>query len=100
MHLTSAHQFPLFLPDLPVSEQRKDLYARIRDRPDEVRDLLKAVHTVRARLQHNPFAVRGVQTQPAKAPALCGTPKGLRQVHYSHISGQSLPVIRACRVCA
>src|ERR1700722_7307666 len=27
LHITSAHQFPLFLPDLPVSEQRKDLYA-------------------------------------------------------------------------
>jgi CubicO group peptidase (beta-lactamase class C family) len=27
LHLTTAHQFPLFLPDLPVSEQRKDLYA-------------------------------------------------------------------------
>jgi len=27
LHITVAHQFPLFLPDLPVSEQRKDLYA-------------------------------------------------------------------------
>src|ERR1022692_2675667 len=27
LHITTAHQFPLFLPDLPVSEQRKDLYA-------------------------------------------------------------------------
>jgi len=27
MHITTAHQFPLFQPDLPVSEQRKDLYA-------------------------------------------------------------------------
>jgi len=27
LHLTTAHQFPPFLPDLPVSEQRKDLYA-------------------------------------------------------------------------
>jgi CubicO group peptidase (beta-lactamase class C family) len=27
LHLTTAHQFPTFLPDLPVSEQRKDLYA-------------------------------------------------------------------------
>lgn len=27
LHLTTANQFPLFLPDLPVSEQRKDLYA-------------------------------------------------------------------------
>src|SRR6202142_2351122 len=26
LHITTAHQFPLFLPDLPVSEQRKDLY--------------------------------------------------------------------------
>jgi len=27
LHLTTAHQFPPFLPDLPVSEQRTDLYA-------------------------------------------------------------------------
>jgi CubicO group peptidase (beta-lactamase class C family) len=27
LHITVAHQFPLFLPDLPGSEQRKDLYA-------------------------------------------------------------------------
>jgi CubicO group peptidase (beta-lactamase class C family) len=27
LHLTTAHQFPPFLPDLPVSEQRNDLYA-------------------------------------------------------------------------
>ena len=27
LHITVAHQFPLFLPDLPVSEQRKDLYS-------------------------------------------------------------------------
>jgi CubicO group peptidase (beta-lactamase class C family) len=27
LHITVAHQFPLFLPDLPVSEQRKDLFA-------------------------------------------------------------------------
>jgi len=27
LHLTAAHQFPPFLPDLPVSEQRPDLYA-------------------------------------------------------------------------
>ena len=27
LHITAAHQFPLFLPDLPVSKQRKDLYA-------------------------------------------------------------------------
>jgi CubicO group peptidase (beta-lactamase class C family) len=27
MHITTAHQFPLFQPDLPSSEQRKDLYA-------------------------------------------------------------------------
>jgi len=26
LHITTAHQFPLFQPDLPVSEQRKDLY--------------------------------------------------------------------------
>jgi CubicO group peptidase (beta-lactamase class C family) len=26
-HITTAHQFPLFLPEVPVSEQRKDLYA-------------------------------------------------------------------------
>jgi len=26
-HIAVAHQFPLFLPDLPASEQRKDLYA-------------------------------------------------------------------------
>jgi CubicO group peptidase (beta-lactamase class C family) len=29
LHLTTAHQFPTFLPDLPVSEQRKDLYAAL-----------------------------------------------------------------------
>jgi hypothetical protein len=27
MHITIAHQFPLFQPDVPVSQQRKDLYA-------------------------------------------------------------------------
>ena len=27
LHITTAHQFPPFIPDLPVSEQRKDLYA-------------------------------------------------------------------------
>ncbi len=27
LHLTTAHQFPPFGPDLPVNEQRKDLYA-------------------------------------------------------------------------
>jgi CubicO group peptidase (beta-lactamase class C family) len=27
LHLTTAHQFPVFQRDLPVSEQRKDLYA-------------------------------------------------------------------------
>jgi CubicO group peptidase (beta-lactamase class C family) len=27
LHITTAGQFPLFQPDLPVSEQRKDLYA-------------------------------------------------------------------------
>src|ERR1700728_349759 len=27
LHITVAHQFPLFLSDLPVSEQRKDLFA-------------------------------------------------------------------------
>jgi CubicO group peptidase (beta-lactamase class C family) len=27
LHITTAHQFPPFLPDLPASEQRKDLYA-------------------------------------------------------------------------
>jgi hypothetical protein len=27
LHITTAHQFPPFLPDLPVTEQRKDLYA-------------------------------------------------------------------------
>jgi CubicO group peptidase (beta-lactamase class C family) len=27
LHLTTPHQFPLFQPDLPASEQRKDLYA-------------------------------------------------------------------------
>jgi CubicO group peptidase (beta-lactamase class C family) len=27
LHITTAHQFPLFLPDLPLSEQRKDLFA-------------------------------------------------------------------------
>ena len=27
LHITTAHQFPLFQPDLPASEQRKDLYA-------------------------------------------------------------------------
>jgi CubicO group peptidase (beta-lactamase class C family) len=27
LHITTAHQFPLFLPDLPVGEQRKDLFA-------------------------------------------------------------------------
>jgi hypothetical protein len=29
LHLTTAHQFPPFLPDLPVSEQRKDLFAAL-----------------------------------------------------------------------
>ncbi len=27
LHITTAHQFPMFQPDLPASEQRKDLYA-------------------------------------------------------------------------
>ena len=27
LHIKTAHQFPLFQPDLPVNEQRKDLYA-------------------------------------------------------------------------
>jgi CubicO group peptidase (beta-lactamase class C family) len=27
LHITAAHQFPFLAPDLPVSEQRKDLYA-------------------------------------------------------------------------
>jgi CubicO group peptidase (beta-lactamase class C family) len=27
LHITTAHQFPLFLPDLPVSKQRRDLAA-------------------------------------------------------------------------
>jgi hypothetical protein len=27
LHIASAHLFPLFQPDLPTSEQRKDLYA-------------------------------------------------------------------------
>jgi hypothetical protein len=27
LHITTASLFPLFLPDLPVSEQRKDLYS-------------------------------------------------------------------------
>ena len=27
LHIATAHQFPLFLPDLPMSEQRKDLSA-------------------------------------------------------------------------
>ncbi len=27
MHLGTAHQFPVFQPDLPVAQQRKDLYA-------------------------------------------------------------------------
>jgi CubicO group peptidase (beta-lactamase class C family) len=27
LHLTTAHQFPTFLTDLPVSDQRKDLFA-------------------------------------------------------------------------
>jgi CubicO group peptidase (beta-lactamase class C family) len=27
LHITTAHQFPPFLPDLPLSQQRKDLYA-------------------------------------------------------------------------
>src|SRR5947209_2819336 len=27
LHITTAHQFPSFSPDLPSSEQRKDLYA-------------------------------------------------------------------------
>jgi CubicO group peptidase (beta-lactamase class C family) len=27
LHITTAHQFPLFQPDLPVAAQRKDLYA-------------------------------------------------------------------------
>jgi CubicO group peptidase (beta-lactamase class C family) len=27
LHITEAHQFPFLAPDLPVSEQRKDLYA-------------------------------------------------------------------------
>jgi CubicO group peptidase (beta-lactamase class C family) len=27
LHITTAHQFPTFLPDLPLKDQRKDLYA-------------------------------------------------------------------------
>ena len=27
LHITTLHQFPLFQPDLPVTQQRKDLYA-------------------------------------------------------------------------
>jgi CubicO group peptidase (beta-lactamase class C family) len=27
LHIATAHQFPLFLPDLPLNEQRKDLYS-------------------------------------------------------------------------
>jgi hypothetical protein len=27
LHITTAHQFPPFLPDVPVNQQRKDLYA-------------------------------------------------------------------------
>jgi hypothetical protein len=27
LHITTASQFPLFLPDLPPAEQRKDLYS-------------------------------------------------------------------------
>ena len=27
LHITTGHEFPLFLPDLPVKDQRKDLYA-------------------------------------------------------------------------
>jgi CubicO group peptidase (beta-lactamase class C family) len=27
LHIPTAHQFPLFQPDIPVSQQRKDLYA-------------------------------------------------------------------------
>lgn len=27
LHITTAHQFPVLLPELPVGEQRKDLYA-------------------------------------------------------------------------
>jgi CubicO group peptidase (beta-lactamase class C family) len=27
LHITTAHQFPILQPDIPVSEQRKDLYA-------------------------------------------------------------------------
>lgn len=27
LHITTAHQFPLFLPDLPINQQRGDLYA-------------------------------------------------------------------------
>ena len=27
LHIATASLFPLFLPDLPLSEQRKDLYA-------------------------------------------------------------------------
>ena len=29
LHITTAHQFPPFLPDLPVGEQRNDLYAAL-----------------------------------------------------------------------
>src|SRR5580693_8069592 len=29
LHIGTAHQFPPFLPDLPVGEQRKDLYAAL-----------------------------------------------------------------------
>jgi len=27
LHIATAHLFPLFLPDLPLSDQRKDLYS-------------------------------------------------------------------------
>ena len=27
LHIGTAHQFPTFLPDLPLNDQRKDLYA-------------------------------------------------------------------------
>jgi hypothetical protein len=27
LHIATAHLFPLFLPDLPLSEERKDLYS-------------------------------------------------------------------------
>jgi hypothetical protein len=29
LHITTAHQFPVFGPELPVQQQRKDLYAAL-----------------------------------------------------------------------